>query len=138
MKILLAADGSSYTKKALGWLLANQLTEDDELIVINVQGALPPRVRTAVGADMVKSYYESETTKILAPIERFMRRHKVPFRTLWFTGQPAQEIVRVANREKVHMICMGTHGRGMLGRAIMGSVAQGVVAEAKVPVMLVK
>ena len=52
MKLLLAADGSKHTKKALGWLLANQAFEgpDDELIVIHVQPALPGPVRSAVSA----------------------------------------------------------------------------------------
>ena len=61
MKILLAADGSSYTKKALGWLVTNQsfAQAGDELIVLNVQPPVPPRVRSALGADVVKGYHEA-------------------------------------------------------------------------------
>jgi len=33
---------------------------------------------------------------------------------------------------------MGTHGRGLLGRAVMGSVAQRVLADAAVPVLMIK
>jgi nucleotide-binding universal stress UspA family protein len=36
------------------------------------------------------------------------------------------------------MIVMGTHGHGVIGRAVMGSVAQRVLAEADIPVLLVK
>jgi len=140
MKILLAVDGSPYTKKALAWLTVNQTLggPDDELVVLNVQPPLPPRARAALGADIVKGYHQDEATKVIGPIEKFLKRHKVPSRVLWVVGSPSDEILRVAKREKAQQIVMGTHGRGMLGRALMGSVAQRVVAEATVPVLLVK
>ena len=140
MKILLAVDGSPYTKKALAWLTVNQtLTEPgDELVVLNVQPPLPPRARAALGADVVKSYHQDEANKIISPIEKFLKRHKIPSRVLWVVGAPAEEILRVAKREKAQQIVMGTHGRGVLGRALMGSVAQSVVAGCTVPEQLVK
>ena len=52
MKIVFAADGSKCTKKALAFLVTheNLAGEGDEVLVLNVQPALPPRVRSAVGA----------------------------------------------------------------------------------------
>ena len=67
-----------------------------------------------------------------------MKRHTMNFHTHWATGNPAEEIVRLATKQKVHLIVMGTHGRGMLGQAIMGSVAQRVVADSPTPVLLIK
>ena len=140
MKILLAADGSSYTKKALGWLVTNQsfAQAGDELIVLNVQPPVPPRVRSALGADVVKGYHEDEARKVTSPIEKFLKRHDMKWRVSYVVGAPAEEILRLAKREKVHQIVMGTHGRGLLGRALMGSVAQRVVADSPVPVLLIK
>lgn len=140
MKILLAADGSSYTKKALGWLVTNQsfAQAGDELIVLNVQPPVPPRVRSALGADVVKGYHEDEARKVTNPIEKFLKRHDMKWRVSYVVGAPAEEILRLAKREKVHQIVMGTHGRGLLGRALMGSVAQRVVADSTVPVLLVR
>lgn len=139
MKVVLAADGSPHTKKALGWVLANlTFNPGDELLVLHVQPPLPPRVRAAVGGETVASYYEDESRKVLAPIERFLKKHELPFRAEWAIGQPAEEIVRAARREKAALLVMGTHGRGLLGRALMGSVAQKVLAENKVPLLLVR
>ena len=140
MKILLAVDGSPYTKKALAWLTVNQTLAEpgDELVVLNVQPPLPPRARSALGADVVKGYHQDEANKVIAPIEKFLKRHKLPSRTMWLVGSPADEILRIAQREKVQQIVMGTHGRGVLGRALMGSVAQRVVTGSPVPVLLVK
>lgn len=140
MKILLAADGSSYTKKALGWLVTNQSFAEsgDELIVLNVQAAVPPRVRSALGSDVCKSYYDGEAKKVVGPIEKFLKLHKLKSRVSYVVGNPSDEILRLAKREKVHQIVMGTHGRGLLGRALMGSVAQRVLADSTVPVLLVR
>ncbi|MBX3653963.1 MAG: universal stress protein [Ramlibacter sp.] len=140
MKVLLAADGSKFTKKALGWLMANRSFdgEDDELVVLHVQAPMPPRVRAAVSGEVVKGYYEEEAVKVLTPIERFLKRHDLRWRARWVVGVPADEILRAATREKAHLIVMGTHGRGLVGRVLMGSVAQNVLADSKVPVLLVR
>ena len=140
MKILFAADGSKYTKKALAFLITHESLAgaSDELVVLNVQAPFPGRVKTLVGASAVNAYHLDEAKKVLDPIERFLKRHNVPFRTEWVVGAPAAEVVGAARREKAHMIVMGTHGHGLLGRAIMGSVAQRVVTDSDVPVLLVK
>lgn len=140
MKILLAADGSPFTKKALAWLTVNQPlnADSDELIILNVQPPVPPRVKSVLGADAVRTYHKEEALKVTAPIERFLKRHDIKFRVTSVVGHAVDEILRHAQREKVHQIVMGTHGRGALGRALLGSVAQGVVAGCTVPVLLVK
>jgi nucleotide-binding universal stress UspA family protein len=53
-------------------------------------------------------------------------------------GDPAAEIVRIAEEQGVDQIVMGTHGRGALGSLFLGSVAQRVVHLSKVPVLLTK
>lgn len=140
MKILLAADGSRYTKKALAYLVNHEEVAGDggEVIVLNVQAPVPPRVKGMLGAAAVADYHRSEAEKVLNPIDRFMKRHGIPYRTKWVVGAPGQEILRAAKREKVQLIVMGTHGHGLLGRALMGSVAQTVVTDCDVPVLLVK
>jgi nucleotide-binding universal stress UspA family protein len=140
MKMLLAADGSKYTKKALAFLATHESLAgpEDELVVLHVQGAVPPRVKTMLGAGIVNDYHRDEAQRVLDPISRFLKRHDVPFRTSWVVGSPPQEVLRAAKREKAHMIVMGTHGHGLISRALMGSVAQRVVAESDIPVLLVK
>jgi nucleotide-binding universal stress UspA family protein len=140
MKILLAADGSEYTKKAAAFLVTHERLAgpDDELIVLHVQTPVPPRVKAMLGASAVRSYHSDEAAKVLGPIERFLKRHPLKFRSIWVIGSPATEVARVAREEGAHMIVMGTHGYGFLGRALMGSVAQNVVTECDIPVLLVK
>lgn len=140
MKILLAADGSEYTKRALAFLVTHEglAGPDGELVVLHVQPPMPPRVRTMTGAAEVDAYHREEAAKVLDPIKAFLGRHQVPFRCVWVVGPPDDEIVAHATSEHAHMIVMGTHGYGLVGRFFMGSVAQRVVAQADVPVLLVK
>jgi nucleotide-binding universal stress UspA family protein len=140
MKILLAADGSPFTKKALAFLVTHEglAGPNDELVVLHVQPPVPPRVKTMVGAAAVADYHRQEADKVLEPINAFLANHSIPFRCSTVIGPPADEIVRHAASEKAQMIVMGTHGYGLLGRFFMGSVAQQVVAQADIPVLLVK
>ena len=140
MRILFAADGSKYTKKALAFLATHEdlAGPDGEVVVLNVQPQMPPRVRSMVGAKAVADYHEEEAAKVLDPVRRFLERKGISARCEWKTGEVAGQIVAAATRTRAHMIVMGTHGYGVIGRAVMGSVATRVLAEAQVPVLLVK
>jgi nucleotide-binding universal stress UspA family protein len=140
MKILLAADGSSYTKKALAFLVTHEALAggDGHVVVLNVQPAVPPRVRSMVGAAAVNDYHRDEAEKVLRPIEKFLKRHDLSYSTRWLVGPPGVEIVKAAKKEKAHLIVMGTHGRRGLAHAILGSVAEKVVQTAPMPVLTVR
>jgi nucleotide-binding universal stress UspA family protein len=62
----------------------------------------------------------------------------IPFEHKLMTGDPAAEIVRLAESEGADMIVMATHGRTGLRRLLMGSVAEAVVRRAACPVLTVK
>jgi nucleotide-binding universal stress UspA family protein len=53
-------------------------------------------------------------------------------------GDPAAEIVRVADELQVDLIVISSHGRTGLGRIIFGSTAEAVVRHAVCPVLVVK
>ena len=140
MKILLAADGSEYTKKALAFLVTHEslLGNHSELFVLNVQPPVPGRVSTLLGSAEVAAYYLEEGDKVLEPIKNFLAPHAFAHRCASVVGHPVEEILRVAALEKSDVIVMGTRGYGLIGRALMGSVAQRVVADSDIPVLLVK
>ncbi|MES2631773.1 MAG: universal stress protein [Pseudomonadota bacterium] len=140
MKILLAADGSKYTKKALAFLTTHESMcgPNDELVVLHVQPIVPPGVKSMVGASVVTDYYREEADKVLAPIKAYLARHKIEARCIWKAAPVVDEILKTVASEKAHMVVMGTHGHGLLARAVMGSIAQRVIAQCDVPVLLVK
>ncbi len=140
MKVLLAADGSKYTKKALAFLVTHEslVNSTDELFVLNVQTPVPGRVKSMLGSSEIAAYHLEEGNKVLDPIKKFLDKHALNYRCREVVGHPVEEILRAAEKEKSHMIVMGTRGHGIIGRALMGSVAQRVVTECEIPVLLVK
>jgi nucleotide-binding universal stress UspA family protein len=59
----------------------------------------------------------------------------VPFEHRLMMGDPAGEVVRIAEEESAEMIVMGTHGRTGLTRMLMGSVAEAIVRRSPCPVL---
>jgi nucleotide-binding universal stress UspA family protein len=140
MKILFAADGSQYTKKALAFLVTHESLAgpEDEVLVLNVQIPVPRRVSQMLGGVDVAAYHIEEAEKVFKPIKRFLTQHNLKFRCATTTGAAAPEILKAAKRDKSHLIVMGTHGYGLIGRALIGSVAQKVITDSDIPVLLVK
>lgn len=140
MKILLAVDGSAYTKKMLAYLTTHLevFNASNEFTIFTVQLPLPPRARAAVGADVANSYYAEEAEKVTAPVVKFLKRHGIEPKVVHKTGTPGEQIAKQADAGKYDLVMMGSHGHSALGNLVMGSVATQVLAHCGVPVMLVR
>jgi nucleotide-binding universal stress UspA family protein len=62
----------------------------------------------------------------------------IPAETHLLTGEPADEIVRLAAERGVDLIAMSTHGHRFLADMILGSTANKVRHVADVPVLLLR
>lgn len=140
MKILLAVDGSAYTKKMLAYLTTHDelFSSNNDYTVFTVQPVLPPRARAAVGKEIVETYYSDEAEKVLAPVTKFLLRHGIDAKSSWKAGHVGETIAKIAESGKFDMLIMGSHGHGTLVNLVMGSVATQVLAHCKVPVLLVR
>lgn len=140
MKILLATDGSTYTKKMLAYLTTHDevFQSDNDFTVLVVQPPLPPRARAAVGGDIANGYYADESAKVSKPVQKFLARHGIEPKIVHKVGSPGEQIAKVANAGKFDLVMMGSHGHSALGNLVMGSVATQVLAQCTVPVMLVR
>ena len=141
MKILLAIDGSPYSKKMLAYLCAH-----DELInagrntftALTVLPAIPPRARAVLSKEMVDEYYREEGAKVLDPVRKYLEQSCIFPKERLEVGHPGDIIASIAEDEKYDLIIMGTHGHGALGRLVMGSVSTQVLANCSVRVMLIR
>jgi nucleotide-binding universal stress UspA family protein len=140
MKILLAVDGSSYTKKMLAYLATHDdlFTPASEYVVFTVQPVLPPRARAVVGKDIVDQYYREEAEKILAPVTKFLLRHGIDAKSEWRAGHVGETIAKFAESGKFDLVILGSHGHGALVNLVMGSVTTQVLAHCRVPLLLVR
>lgn len=140
MKILLAVDGSAYTKKMLAYLATHEelLGETHDYTVLTVQAPLPARARSALGKEVVDSYHADEAEKILAPVCKFLARHAVQAKRSVKVGPVGESIAKVADTGKFDLLVMGSHGHGALATLVMGSVTTQVLANCRVPVLIVR
>jgi nucleotide-binding universal stress UspA family protein len=140
MKILLAVDGSAYTKKMLAYLATHLevFSAKNEFTLFTVQTPLPPRARAAVGADVANGYYADESEKVTAPVLKFLKRHDIDPKVMHKVGSAGEQIAKQANAGDYDLVMMGSHGHSALGNLVMGSVATQVLAHCKVPVLLVR
>ena len=140
MNILLAVDGSTYTKRMLAYLATHSelFANGNSYAVLNVQSQLPPRARAAVGRAVVEQYQLEEAEKVLAPVSKFLLRHGIDAKTTWKVGHAGDTIAKFAESGKFDLLVMGSHGHGTLTNLVMGSVATAVLAHCKVPVLLVR
>ncbi len=58
--------------------------------------------------------------------------------TLLVCGDPAEQILSIAEREKCDLIAMSTHGHRFVKDVILGSVASSVRHRTDIPVLLVR
>jgi len=140
MKILLAVDGSPYTKKMLAYIATHSelFAHGNDYTVFTVQPLLPPQVRVAVGKKVVDKYHTEEVEKILAPVTKFLLRHNIDAKSNWKTGPVGETIAKFADAGRFDLLIMGSHGHGTFVNLVMGSVATRVLAHCKVPVLLVR
>lgn len=139
MKILLAVDGSAYTKKMLAYLAAHDLySAKNEYTAFTAQLTLPSQARNALGKALVAKYYEDEGRRVMEPVTKYLARHNVTPKCLWKTGKAGELIAKLAEAEKFDLVVMGSHGHGALINLVVGSVATEVLASCKTPVLIVR
>lgn len=141
MKIVVAVDGSEYTRKALDYLVTHpaMFLEGNELVLVNVCSSIPPHASRHISKETLNEYYEEESAKVVTPLKEHLAELNISnFSIQARHGHAAEQIIEVARETGAGLIVMGTHGHGSFGRALVGSVATKVIADAEMSVLLVQ
>ena len=140
MKILLAVDGSKYTKKMLAYLATHPelFSANNDYTVFNAQVPMPPRASAAVGAAALKGFHAEEAERVLAPVCKFLSRHGIDAKSAWKVGAAGPVIAKFSEAGKFDLLVLGSHGHGALVNLFLGSVATQVLASCRTPVLLVR
>ena len=140
MKILVAADGSPYSKRMLAYLAAHDewLGASHQYTVLTVVMGVPSRAAAVLDKATLKSYYDEEAEKVLKPIRAFFERQGIRATYLAKVGHAADVIAAQAEAGRYDLLLMGSHGHGNLANLVMGSVAARVMASCKTPLLLVR
>ncbi len=140
MKIVLAVDGSPYTKRMLSYLAAHEelVAGDNEFVVLNVTGEVPPHAARYLAHDVLHQYYADEGEKVLKPVREFAQMQGWKLRERHAVGFPGDVLPDIVEAEKPDLLVMGSHGHGAFASAVLGSVSARLLARTKVPVLLIR
>jgi type II secretory ATPase GspE/PulE/Tfp pilus assembly ATPase PilB-like protein/nucleotide-binding universal stress UspA family protein len=135
--ILFPTDYSATSNAALRYAVSLARQSQAALLVVYVEPpSIPPR-GTVEPPDDAGAIDEAALLALLASVTR-AEQTPVTYEIRRLRGDPAQEIIRLAERERVALIVMATTGRTGLRRMLMGSVAEAVSREAPCPVLALK
>jgi nucleotide-binding universal stress UspA family protein len=137
MKILIAADGSPYTRAAARYVAehSGMLREAPEVRLIHVHAALP--ITRSIGKKVIEDYYREESQVALSVAGDVLEKAGVKFSSTWVTGDAAERIAHYAKTEGMDLIVTGTRGHGALAGIALGSVTNKLIALTKVPVLVI-
>jgi nucleotide-binding universal stress UspA family protein len=140
MRILLAVDGSDYTKRMISYLGAHRdaWVSGHSFTVFYVVIPVPHRAAAFAGPDLVHGYYEDDARVVLEPVRALLAEQGIQAKAVHKVGHPADEIASYAESGKFDLLIMGSHGVGALKNLVLGSVATKVLAKCTVPVLLVR
>jgi nucleotide-binding universal stress UspA family protein len=140
MKILVAADGSPFTKRMLAYLAAHDewLGSQHQYTVLTAVAAVPPRAAAVIDKATLKGYYDETAEKVFKPIRTFLGRQGVKAEYQSKVGPAAEAIADTATKGKFDLVIMGSHGHGTLKNLVLGSVATKVLAHCGTPVLLIR
>jgi len=123
-KILVPLDGSEVAEQAMPYVerLARQLKSEVILMTVCLPG--DPLERA------LAEYIERRAEKI--------QSLGVETRSLCVEGEPAASIINFAERNKIGLIVISTHGKSGISNWPLGSIAGKVVQRSNIPVFLVR
>jgi nucleotide-binding universal stress UspA family protein len=136
-KILIATDGSEYTKEAVlkGLGLAKILGADVTALYVIDQTSF---VTFPVDSSIVSVYpqLENEGKRAVEEVRQEGEAMGVKVATVVVEGSPVRKIVEMS--ADFDLVVMGTLGRSALGKVFIGSVAERVTRYAPCPVLVVR
>ena len=148
MKIVLATDGSDFSKDAINELAAMPLPAGTEVCIIHVFDNL---ILAAPGAlplgGTLGNYYEeaiSNTRKLAENIVNDAskalkeKNESLSITTAVINGLPKSGILEKAESFDADLIVVGSQGYGVVSRFLLGSVSQSVAMHADCSVMIIR
>jgi nucleotide-binding universal stress UspA family protein len=133
--IVCGVDFSSASARALKSAAAIAKTHGRRLVVLFVED--PLLAAAARAARDTRASVNSTT----AALERFITRSIGSRRTKAHAavaiGSPAEEILKVARRQRADLVVLGTRGMGRAARLLLGSTVDAVLRHAWLPVLAV-
>ena len=144
-KILVTTDGSTLANKAVKSAIELESTIDAELIALKViprylqtyfEGSIPLDNQQIM---MLEKQWEDEAAEVLAKVEKQAEKSGLILTTSIVKANIISEaIITFAQKKKVDLIVMASHGRNGFKRLILGSETLQVLTHSHVPVLVLR
>ncbi|RUM90751.1 MAG: universal stress protein [Thermovibrio sp.] len=147
-KVLYSTDFSPLAELALDYVKKLKEAGEKEVVIVHVVDDLS--IELPEGADLlndkelykilpeVDQEYVTSLVERLEAVKRILEEEGLSVKIYLKYGNIPRQIVDVAEKEKVKVIVMGAHGKGLLTEILLGSVSTDVIRNAKCPVLIVK
>jgi nucleotide-binding universal stress UspA family protein len=134
-KIVVGADGSEGSQRAIEWAAGRALELGAEVVAVLVVrpfGEFVMEVPPLPG-HVVSGLRDALEKSWCAPL----RDAGVEYRSLVAEDDPASGLLETADRERADMLVLGAHGHGRVVHRVLGSVTYKVAHRAECPVVIV-
>lgn len=143
MKIILALDHSENSSEALRWVRRVEWPAGSRVIVMSAVAAslLPVSDAFAPEPEITSAIHDQQVKASRALVQKAVRTLRdvgMPAESQVVNGDPREEIVELARRERADLIVVGSRGRTGLTKLVLGSVSSHVVTHAHCTVVVVK
>lgn len=140
MKILLAVDGSDYTKRMLAYIAAHDewLGAAHDYTAVHSVLAVPHHAAAFVGLANVRKFYDEDAEAVFRPIRAFFEQQGIRASFVHTVGNAAESIASLAREGRFDLVILGSHGHGEVLNLVLGSVASKVLARCSTPVLIVR
>ena len=147
-KVLYSTDFSPLAELALNYVKKLKEAGEKEVVVVHVVDDLS--IELPEGTDLLreKEVYEilpevdqeyvTSLIEKLEAVKKILEGEGLSVKLFLRYGNIPKQIVRVSEEEKVKLIVMGAHGKGLLTEILLGSVSTDVIRNAKCPVLIIK
>jgi universal stress protein A len=141
-KILCPTDFSEASREAMKVAREFASHFNSELCLVHIVSPVPivPFPEGIPPTFDVRSYQqelEVSSRKALEEVVRQLESNQVRSRLIMLQGDPARQIMDLADEEKPDLLVLATHGKSGWERLIFGSVAEKVIRLAPCPVLLI-
>jgi nucleotide-binding universal stress UspA family protein len=148
-KLMLPLDGSSFSESPIPFI--NQLTKDTRSEIFLTVVCEPPLV-PSYGDHPINPTWEKHRDEVwleakkqaaeyLKKIEAVLKKQGMKVRSQVITGElgrVAEALLQAADKDKIDLITMATHGRSSVSRWVYGGTANRIVEQSIQPVLLVR
>jgi nucleotide-binding universal stress UspA family protein len=135
-KVLIASMGK-YVDELVSHTLELFRNREVEIIGVYVVETSTPFLTPTKVKEMMVKELRTRGDEVLFKLEEKLQKPNIKFKRVLVEGDPADEIIKVAENEKVNMLIMGS-GKSKIDKHLLGSVTEKVVHSAPCTVLLIK